>query len=534
MDFATALATLGDWEYREEQEKIFNSIIDLFSSTDDVLLEAPTGWGKSLIAMTTSLNFGDSFILTAEKVLQDQYANDFPKNLVHVIKGKDNYMCFYNPERTAANAPCVFVKGFNCPSLKQCPYRNAWRLVDTFPVVICNYHVILQNRLLADRPDPRSLAIFDECHAIEKTLYDQFALTIDLSLQDALVRLAEMVETYSVPVPAEFKTCVNKVIAKDWVETSDFVIDFYEEFVPLFEDVQSYVELNFSENDPATLRIGKVLSFIRRYCDIFEMFNQMADEIEAFLFEKQEGALKVVPSDIAPFINVLKNIGAKRIWMSATIGDVRTFAKMMGIRDYKALKLPSIFPVKNRQIYVCNKFNVNYRFVNDRASVNQLCEAIEVIVEKHKGENGIIHAGTYKLSNIISKFLSDRGYTVWSHKDSKNRHGVLKLFRQHGGILVSPSLYQGINLEDDVSRWQIIVKIPFDSLSSNLVKYKKESQPGWYQYQAALKVMQAYGRSIRHKEDWAVTYILDSNFRIIKRFLSDWVLEALNEDCPFD
>ena len=44
----------------------------------------------------------------------------------------------------------------------------------------------------------------------------------------------------------------------------------------------------------------------------------------------------------------------------------------------------------------------------------------------------------------------------------------------------------------------------------------------WYNWQTALRLVQACGRSIRSKDDWAKTYILDSAFdRFIKKsFLS--------------
>ena len=34
----------------------------------------------------------------------------------------------------------------------------------------------------------------------------------------------------------------------------------------------------------------------------------------------------------------------------------------------------------------------------------------------------------------------------------------------------------------------------------------------WYIWQIALRLVQACGRSIGSKHDWAITYVLDSNF----------------------
>ncbi|MDQ2685084.1 MAG: hypothetical protein M3Y25_04495, partial [Thermoproteota archaeon] len=56
-----------------------------------VILEAPTGFGKSAVAIALALSFGSSYICTSTKDLQTQYSNDFP--YVKAAKGKNNFPC---------------------------------------------------------------------------------------------------------------------------------------------------------------------------------------------------------------------------------------------------------------------------------------------------------------------------------------------------------------------------------------------------------------------------------------------------------
>src|SRR5262249_27249634 len=56
-----------------------------------IVLSAPTGVGKSLIAATLSRSYGGSFIVTASKQLQDQYSNDL--TFLMPVKGKSNFAC---------------------------------------------------------------------------------------------------------------------------------------------------------------------------------------------------------------------------------------------------------------------------------------------------------------------------------------------------------------------------------------------------------------------------------------------------------
>jgi Rad3-related DNA helicase len=54
-------------------------------------LEAPTGFGKSPVAIAVALAVGSSYVCTSTKDLQSQYSRDFP--FVKVAKGKNNFSC---------------------------------------------------------------------------------------------------------------------------------------------------------------------------------------------------------------------------------------------------------------------------------------------------------------------------------------------------------------------------------------------------------------------------------------------------------
>ena len=77
---------------RYNQEKVLNEICNAFNSGYKyVILEAPTGFGKSPVALAIALSLGSSYICTATKDLQTQYSRDFP--YLKVAKGKNNFPC---------------------------------------------------------------------------------------------------------------------------------------------------------------------------------------------------------------------------------------------------------------------------------------------------------------------------------------------------------------------------------------------------------------------------------------------------------
>ena len=98
-------------------------------------------------------------------------------------------------------------------------------------------------------------------------------------------------------------------------------------------------------------------------------------------------------------------------------------------------------------------------------------------------------------------------------------------------VLISPSLHTGLDLKDELSRFQIITKVPYPNKSDRWTNAKRQVDEEWYYWQTALRLIQAYGRSVRSKDDWARTYVLDSAFSYFVRknrnSLPDWFVQAI-------
>lgn len=76
----------------KSQDYIVSEIDSAFKSGYRyILLEAPTGIGKSPIAISVARTLGNSYICASTKDLQAQYSRDFP--YVRMVKGKNNFTC---------------------------------------------------------------------------------------------------------------------------------------------------------------------------------------------------------------------------------------------------------------------------------------------------------------------------------------------------------------------------------------------------------------------------------------------------------
>lgn len=90
---------------REQQRDMGNAVIKAIETKGSVIVEAPTGTGKSLALLIPIIDRVKNteeraVISTATKTLQDQYLNDLERLCdgsftYHSLKGKDNYLCRY-------------------------------------------------------------------------------------------------------------------------------------------------------------------------------------------------------------------------------------------------------------------------------------------------------------------------------------------------------------------------------------------------------------------------------------------------------
>jgi len=133
--------------------------------------------------------------------------------------------------------------------------------------------------------------------------------------------------------------------------------------------------------------------------------------------------------------------------------------------------------------------------------------------------NGIVvhNCNSFKIADYIKNHIRDNRLLI--QEKGMSNTDILKKHKESKKptIIVSPSMTEGVDLYDDLSRWQIIVKLPFLFLGDKYIRVKSEKYPSWYLYKMVLTFVQAMGRSIRHENDWAITYCTDPSFEFFIR-----------------
>jgi Rad3-related DNA helicase len=260
-----------------------------------------------------------------------------------------------------------------------------------------------------------------------------------------------------------------------------------------------------------------------------------------WLISKYDGknVLKLAPiyGDFL-FTEYFGKLADKFVFLSATLGSKGAFCKEIGIEEKECffVETDSPFPADKSPVIVMPSIKLSKGFYEE--NVKKVGTLVDEILNLHPNERGIIHCVTYDLQTQIfnrvgaknRKRLLCRDMDTLNGKPSpgmypkKYKNGeLLELHEgvgaEYGSVLLSPSMMEGVDLFDDLSRFQVIIKLPWSNLGDARIKVKSQLDEDWYKNKMWVSILQASGRSTRNEEDSSITYILDSNF---KYFYEQW------------
>jgi len=521
----------GFSELRPHQVDAIEEIVELFmSGTDVVYLDAPTGSGKTLIGhqVAAELN-ARALYVCSDKSLQDQFARDFKH--AKVLKGRANYPVG-TPQQaataaectaTAFDAPCLF-----CPGGKpECPYEIAKAEAIAADLAVTNTAYLLAEANGPGRLKGRELVIADEGDTLETILMGYVEYR-------APAKLVREVGMYSP------KKGVHKKTLVEWLTTFAVALDTRLQKMNRTQDPQEYNRWLYAREDAQ--RMAKEVQ------DDID-YRESNDESTGVWLRDYEYSRDPNPDPGLVLKPVMVNkFGTKNLWrhgqlwlvMSATIISADEMSQSLGVvGDYATVTVPMTFPVENRPIILCPIANPTYKEM-DKAILD-LAHGIRVACEKHEGERVIVHTVSYKLARDLEEQLrrgEDRltGRSIITYTEGRGREDALRKYkRTEGAVLLAPSMTRGIDLPDELCRVQIIAKCPFPALGDKQIASRLHLPGGqlWYTVKTIRDIVQMTGRAVRHKDDWAVTYIMDINFgRNLwskwKRMFPAWWTESVN------
>lgn len=491
------------------QEIALRRVIKAFDvgGAKNVILEAPVGFGKSAVAICLVNYYGGGHILTPRKALQDQYTQDFPKETTP-LKGMSNYPCFpcaTNPKSlkviptsdisysdaisavmrgetprfkglSCSSGPCRGDKEtfMECTGVQECTYRLAIDLACRAKITVSNLHSFIANTLFIERLPEKPILIIDEVHDMEDILRGYLTLTFNVPYPVVSTRM-------DIPEYEEME---------DWIEwfkqeafTKNMSKDRLEEYLEDVNNFDKYGMKNF------------VMSYEEKY-----------QEYTKFTFE---------PRNLGNAAeNFLLKYGTRRLMMSGTIYDKEHFCRVNGINeeDTVFIRMGSTFPSTNCPIIIRNQTLSNNSHKHFEKNYERNLDSIRRAMKVYHNVRGLIHAPSYEIARRLHQSLLDERLITHT---PENFTEVLNYFLEDSPpntVLISPTCQQGIDLKYDRARFQIILRVPYPSISSPLMKDLLDRSPASYTYKALVTFGQMLGRPMRAPDDWGHTILLDERF----------------------
>ncbi|MWV64703.1 ATP-dependent DNA helicase [Halorubrum sp. JWXQ-INN 858] len=513
--------------FRGAQERALADVRDAFAAGNDVVLvRAPTGSGKSLIAravMGAAREMADAapseatgaYYTTPQVSQLDDVATDDLLDDLNVIRGKSNYDCILPGEHdtTVDRAPCVRERGFDCTVKHRCPYFSDRAIASSrrFAAMTLAYFMQTAGSEVFRK---RDVVVIDEAHGLAE--WAEMYATIECS--------PERVPVWDdVGVPDVERDAAADEDALD--RTARFVETLSGVAKRAKDDLVGRPELSREEvarRDRLQELISELGWFLEDYRDPESPTTWVVDQPDG------EGTtITIKPLDPARYLrHTVWDRGNRFALLSATILSKDAFCRGVGLApDRVALvDVEHTFPLAHRPLYDVRQGSMTYDHRDE--TIPGIARLIVRLMAEHPDEKGLIHAHSYDIAGRLVEKLGEFGVAARVRRHtSGNRDAELETWKASTDpeVFVSVKMEEALDLKGDLCRWQVICKAPYlNTKDSRVARRLAEGQWPWYHRAALRTVIQACGRVVRAPDDYGATYLADDSlFDLFDRAKAD-------------
>ena len=524
-------------DFRENQIHFFDYFIE--HKNHNIIADAPTGIGKSLIAIQIAINLelpGTVFIVTPTKDLMKQYERDFG-NLedVLLLAGKSEYKCLANNDHTAElcthslKSPCKHHYSLTNDS---CEYSKKISTFMDYKVVVTNYHMMLA--LINIRPALPwgcPLIIWDESHKFQDIIREMTGIEYNHT-----------------------RACriINEKLSKT-------IFNYFKDVQTPIEEIktelESYKDKYNTKDDINKRRWIERLETQIHYRIQYEYLP--AEEYDKFISKDElERCVRVIPVDYTSLSrSTFMEAAPQHLMMSGTIHyphhseskRLELIGKITGMKMDYIYETPKKYRFDDSKIVKkapINLSRINYTNSRDYNDFKRIYNPLLNFLVK-ENRNIMIHFNAKWQCDHMVRALKDSGYEfpVYNFHEGKNntetKQHIKKRFVSTGGCIIGSSLHEGIDFPGKELEVVVIGRSPYvpkseedkyypdtHSRISNKIRktwngLEQRGVHGIEQEEYRLKTLQQIGRLQRTSQDTG-TVILCNQWTIHKDILNDF------------
>jgi len=517
--------------FRGNQEAALADIRDAFAAGNDVVLvRAPTGSGKSLLAravmggarrldeaepsQATGAYYTTPQVSQLDDVAEDDLLEDF-----NVIRGKSNYTCILNGEESTPvdRAPCARVSGFNCTVRHRCPYFSDRAIASNQPIAAMTLAYFMQTAG-SDVFRKRDVVVIDEAHGLAE--WAEMYATIDLSPSRVPVW-----DDVGVPDLAAADDPVERAVR--FAETLAGVCEGAKDDLLRAGDLTPE---DAARRDRLQELISSLSWFVEDYRDPESPTTWVVDQ-------DRDDAISIKPLDPERYLHhTVWDRGNRFALFSATILNKAAFCRSVGLDPDRVglVDVSHTFPLENRPLYDVTQGKMTYEHRDE--TVPKVARLLVRLMARHPDEKGLVHCHSYGIQSRLAELLGQFGVAarVRTH-DREDRDAELDAWKatDRPELFLSVKMEEALDLEGDLCRWQVLCKAPYlNTNDSRVARRLEEGQWTWYHRAALRTVIQACGRVVRAPDDHGATYLADASlldlFDRARADMPDWFAASVD------
>ena len=510
-------------EYRGNQQAALQSIADAFDDGNDVVLvRAPTGSGKSLLARAIAgcartageaeaAQRVDAYYTTPQVSQLDDVAHDPLLEDLSIVRGKSNYDCILPGETdTPVNeAPCAREREFDCQVKHRCPYFSDRSIASNRRIAAMTLAYFMQTAG-SEVFGPRDVVVIDEAHGLGE--WAEMYATIELG--------PDTVPLWDDTRPPRIEDL------GDAVGYAERVLATCDRRLEELRNMEDLSRVEVAERDQCTT--------LQRDLGWFVEDARDPETATSWVVDQHDG--EGTPATIKPLAperylaHTVWDRGNRFALLSATILSKEGFCASVGLSPDRVgmVELGHTFPVENRPLYDVTQGKMTYEDRDE--TLPDIARTIVRILAAHPDEKGLVHCHSYAIQERLEALLADFGVgqRLRAH-DTADRDAQLSAWKgaDDASVFLSVKMEEALDLEGDLARWQVICKAPYpNTRDSRVARRLQDDQWGWYYRSALRTVIQACGRVVRAPDDYGATYLADSSlldlFDRARHDMPDW------------
>jgi ATP-dependent DNA helicase DinG len=499
------LSNFRDKPWRQYQENTVSYIME--ATKPIVIVRAPCGAGKSLVAMCCGVMNGGFTYIVSSKFLQTQIVGDYPE--ITSIWGRNNYQCSSNPSRTCDE--CLNTESDPCE--RGCPYKIAKQKAVDAKYKLLNSQYWLSETRFAGKFSGAGLTIIDEADSFSDVLVSNIALVFT---ERSLYQLG-------LESGPKFKTVTAKDGLSSWRDFGEAALFKSTELAKSLSHEIENTDNSDPENKLRKIREMKHFVNISEQCDIFLKSVDTSWRMEEIpRYGSRQGQLIFKPIWVTPELSheFMGKHSERIVLLSATYPPLSVLCKQLGldIDDVEGGQIYDVhttFPPENAPVYVWPVASLAKDRMADETP--KIVKALKKILKRHPGQRGLVHVVSYDFGREIMKGVNSPRLITHT---SENRMEVIEGFANQNStkyandaVLLSPSAERGLDLKGQLCFFIVICKTPFKSLGDKIVQARLHASGEigklWYRGDAMTTMEQMAGRGVRSKDDTCSIYFID-------------------------